>query len=279
MLLAGIIFSIAIVTFFSIYNFKKEINRATRENLVLETNTIVKMLSRESVLKREKVATNIKVAHDLLYSNDFKVTNQTFNCQVTNQVTKNKCLTDLKKWYWNGKEIYNHNFFVDKAFSLFGGTITVFQRCDSGFVRISTNVLTNDSMRAVGTFIPNNSPVAKTIITGKSYMGRAFVVNDWYITAYEPILRDNKVIGMFYVGDKEKDLEVFRKILSSIHIGKTGQVFVLDEKGGIIIEPSQDISYFHSSGLTNKIIEQKNGFFQFHACIHKCHGSSAYSSH
>jgi len=263
LLLIGIIISITVVTWFSIYNFNKEINHALRENLVLETNTIVKMLSRESVLKREKVKTNIKVAHDLLYSNKFEISEKPFTCIITNQFTKNKCRVVLKKWYWNSKELYNSDQYVDKAFSLFEGTITVFQKCDSGYVRISTNVLNNDSSRAIRTYIPNNSPVARTINCGMQYMGRAFVVNDWYITAYEPIFQQNKVVGMLYVGDKEKDLDVFRKILNDIHIGKTGLVFVFDEKGEIIIKPKIDISYFESQGLLDKIKRMKNGFFEF----------------
>jgi len=263
LLLIGIIISIAIVTWFSIYNFKKGLNSTTRENLILETNTIVKMLSRESVLKREKVKTNIKVAHELLYNQNFEISEKPFTCVITNQFTKNKCNVVLKKWYWNGNELFNNNKYIDKAFGLFGGTITVFQKCDSGFVRISTNVLNNDSLRAVKTFIPNNSPVAITINNGKPYMGRAFVVNNWYITAYEPIFHQNKVVGMLYVGDKEKDLEVFRKILNNIHIGKTGHVFVFNENGEIIINPLADIYYLKSQGLIDKIIKIKNGFIEF----------------
>ncbi|MFQ6061756.1 MAG: cache domain-containing protein [Methanosarcinales archaeon] len=40
---------------------------------------------------------------------------------------------------------------------------------------------------------------------GKAWIDRAFVVNDWYITAYEPIRNiDNKIIGILYVGMLEK---------------------------------------------------------------------------
>ena len=76
------------------------------------------------------------------------------------------------------------------------GAVTIFQ----SDVRIATNVLKSDGQRAVGTRMSRE--VFDSVIVGdKPWNGRAFVVNDWYITAYEPI-RDpsGRVIGSLYVG-------------------------------------------------------------------------------
>lgn len=80
------------------------------------------------------------------------------------------------------------------------GTATIFQND----VRISTNVLNTDGSRAIGTRI--SADVYEQVIgKGKQWVGRAYVVNAWYITAYEPI-RDpnNKIIGILYVGILEQ---------------------------------------------------------------------------
>ncbi|GMU20538.1 MAG: hypothetical protein AMXMBFR13_06350 [Phycisphaerae bacterium] len=76
------------------------------------------------------------------------------------------------------------------------GTATIFQ----GDLRISTNVLTAAGERAVGTRMPRE--VAQTVLVeGATYNAPAFAVNDWYITAYEPIRDPNdRVIGALYVG-------------------------------------------------------------------------------
>ena len=70
-------------------------------------------------------------------------------------------------------------------------------------LRISTNVKKLDGNRAIGTRV--SIPVYNTVLKdGKTYFGRAFVVNGWYITAYEPIYDINKkVIGILYVGTPE----------------------------------------------------------------------------
>jgi two-component system NtrC family sensor kinase len=86
------------------------------------------------------------------------------------------------------------------------GTATIFQ----DDVRISTNVENEDGNRALGTRVTEevyNQVVGK----GQPWIGRAYVVNAWYITAYEPI-RDiaGKIIGILYVGvleEKYKDIQ------------------------------------------------------------------------
>jgi two-component system NtrC family sensor kinase len=76
------------------------------------------------------------------------------------------------------------------------GVATIFQ----GGVRISTNVMTKDNKRAVGTML-SKEVYDRVIVEGKDWVGRAFVVNDWYITTYTPIYDINKtLIGALYVG-------------------------------------------------------------------------------
>jgi len=80
-----------------------------------------------------------------------------------------------------------------------------------GGVRISTNVMTRDNQRAVGTIV-SKEVYDQVIGQGKDWIGSAFVVNDWYISSYTPIWDiDNKIIGMFYTGileAKYRDMKI-----------------------------------------------------------------------
>ena len=80
------------------------------------------------------------------------------------------------------------------------GTATIFQND----LRISTNVKNEKGERAIGTLL--SEEVKKAVLDeGKAWLARAFVVNDWYITAYEPIKNvESKIIGILYVGMLEK---------------------------------------------------------------------------
>ena len=76
------------------------------------------------------------------------------------------------------------------------GTATIFQ----DDVRISTNVRNEDGSRAIATRI-QEEVYNRVVGEGRPWIGRAYVVNSWYITAYEPI-RDpsGRIIGILYVG-------------------------------------------------------------------------------
>ncbi len=80
------------------------------------------------------------------------------------------------------------------------GTATIFQ----DDVRISTNVYNEDGSRAIGTRIAEDV-YNQVVIEGKPWLGRAYVVNNWYISAYEPIYGyDGTIKGILYVGILEQ---------------------------------------------------------------------------
>ncbi|NJK95219.1 MAG: hypothetical protein HC905_10165 [Bacteroidales bacterium] len=102
---------------------------------------------------------------------------------------------------------------VDKISEITNVKTTLFQKMEHGYLRIATTVLNLDGSRAVNTFIPNDSPVVKAIENGSDYFGRAYVVNDWYLTAYRPIKIDGNLVGMLFVGMPEKDMKTLGEIL------------------------------------------------------------------
>ncbi|MBM4271588.1 MAG: hypothetical protein FJ139_05445 [Deltaproteobacteria bacterium] len=76
------------------------------------------------------------------------------------------------------------------------GVATIFQ----GGVRIATNVMTKENRRATGTTL-SKEVYDRVILEGRDWVGRAFVVDDWYITTYTPIHdMNNNLVGILYVG-------------------------------------------------------------------------------
>jgi len=98
------------------------------------------------------------------------------------------------------------------------GTATLFQ----DDLRISTNVMDDKGNRAVGTRVSREVNEA-VLRRGQPYLGRAFVVTAWYITAYEPI-RDieGRTIGMLYVGMLEKPYIDLRNRVMATFTGLAG---------------------------------------------------------
>lgn len=77
--------------------------------------------------------------------------------------------------------------------------------------RIATTVLLDNGNRAIGTRV-SREVADRVLDNGQCWVDRAFVVKDWYLTAYDPI-RDSqgRVIGMVYVGALERPYQDLRK--------------------------------------------------------------------
>jgi len=189
---------------------------------------------------------------------------QTIEMTITNQITKQTervRIPTLKI----GSMVINNNFeLVDKVQATVGGTATIFQVLPGKLLRVSTNVKKLDGSRAVGTYIPSSSPVYQTVMSGKTFRGRAFVVNAWYLTAYKP-LRDpsGKIVAVIYVGRKIMTPELV-SLLRKFNIKGKGEITVFNSKGEILYHPDQlsrtNITEFEFGQKMLKIKEGKLDF-------------------
>ena len=184
-------------------------------NVLEEYGTPVISASNKMVLINEekeqqiqsKVKSDLYIANTITYSaGDPEIsTKKTITVDAQNQITKKISKIDIPLLTIGGQKIAFNYEIVDRVKETAGvETATIFQLIPQGLLRISTNVKKLDGSRAVGTYIPTDSKVYKTVMRKETFFGRAFVVNAWYKTAYEPIMDDQgQVIGVLYVGVKE----------------------------------------------------------------------------
>jgi len=101
-----------------------------------------------------------------------------------------------------GDYLINGNYELpDKVKELFGGTATIFM----GEKRVSTNMITPEGVRAVGTVL-EGPPRDALFREGKPYRGDAVIFGIPYFTAYDPIRNEaGEVIGALYVGVKKRE--------------------------------------------------------------------------
>jgi two-component system NtrC family sensor kinase len=94
------------------------------------------------------------------------------------------------------------------------GTATIFLKD----LRITTNVRNINGERAIGTRV-SEEVYDRVLVNGKPWIGRAFVVNDWFITAYEPIKDINgQIIGIIYVGMLEAPYVYLKNSVVSVFV-------------------------------------------------------------
>ena len=90
-------------------------------------------------------------------------------------------------------------------------------------VRITTNVRLFQDQRAIGTRV-SQTVRDRVLGQGQTWLDRAFVVNDWYVSAYDPLLdASGQRIGMLYVGYLESPFRLVRLAM----IGIMGLIFLV----------------------------------------------------
>ena len=200
---------------------------------------------------QENVNKGLLVTRDVLNRlGAVNLDSESVSWKVTNQYTKDTSTQQLPRmlvgdrWLGQNRQASTTSPVVDEVRSLIGGTATIFQRMNEkgDMLRVCTNVMKTDGTRAVGTYIPavnpdgKPNPVVAQVLSGKTFRGRAFVVDRWYLTAYEPIKSaTGEVVGISYFGVPMESAQAMRQAITELTFAETGYVFVLDSKGNYVV--------------------------------------------
>lgn len=251
-------------------------------------------------LLEQNVAANVRVALDTATrQGGIRLGEESVTWKATNQFTKDAQEVTLRRVLVGGKwmgQVKDPNApvpLVDQMGSLTGATYTVFQRMNEAgdMLRVATNVINKEGQRGTGTYIPaigadgTPNPVVASLLKGESYVGTAFVVNQWYVTAYAPVRSaSGEVIGAVYSGVPETGVESLRTGISGVKVGDTGFMFSAfnagSDAGKFALAPDGHEDYGDALALQDakgepwmktvleKSVELKDGeFAQFHDTI------------
>lgn len=236
---------LAVASLLSLNKFTESLKGAYESDLAHIITNIHAMCKAQQELLQKKLTADLQIARQILYEHGKLppiASTRVAEMEVEDQFTREKIKVLIPLWLIRGKPLLQDHTIVDRVQELVGGTCTIFQRIEGDrLLRVSTNVLRADGTRAIGTYLPPTSEVTKTILKGETYRGRAFVVNAWYITAYEPILNDRgEVIGALYVGIPEQSAVSLKSAIKSIKIGKTGYAYIMDSSGNLVVHPAKE---------------------------------------
>ena len=196
----------------AVYGDSMEDNSLVRYALNGETVSSVEIMTREELLKesellaeqaymeftptpkakprldKESTSGMVLVAAAPIYADDGNLVGVLYGADLINRDYK---IVDMIK-----DALFKNEEYEDRDV----GTVTIFQED----FRISTNVLTYRQERAITTRVSQEVNEA-VLERGESWNDRAFVVNAWYVTAYEPIRNfEGDIIGILYVGILEQ---------------------------------------------------------------------------
>lgn len=203
------------------------------------TQGLADMLNVANFLTQQSGGFQVNNAHEIEWSIINPQTKQTSNIKLPEILIGNEPLEQ------------NHSFskktpIIDTLKDLLGGAISIYQKINNtgDMLRIATTISTLSHERAIGTPLNaintagNPDPIISTLMEGQQFRGSAYLFDDWYLTAFEPIKnKNNEVIGAIAVGIRQKNLESLTKAIEEITIGLNGYVWIIKGTGtGDIID-------------------------------------------
>ncbi len=230
---------------------EKESLRLAQEDFQHIIDSIYTLAESHQEVTDRNITSALKVAGEVLENmGGISFSDETVEWEMVNQYTKkthSKSLPGMNAGNdWLGRTFASEKAVpvVDKVSDLLGVTCTIFQRVNEkgDMLRVATSVIKKNGKRAIGTYIPATNPdgapnpVIAAVLSGKTFRGRAYVVNAWYITAYEPI-RDagGRIVGVLYAGIPQENVSSLRKAIMNVKVGKTGYAYVIDSTGSYAI--------------------------------------------
>ncbi|NCB11549.1 MAG: methyl-accepting chemotaxis protein [Erysipelotrichia bacterium] len=198
-------------------NFITKDVKTTFQDRVLDIKATFEVLNesiKESVLSVSNVLSSELNNVEIDYSNKIDV-----NGIKTSSLTS------------NGVILNNNNSIIDKFTQTTGAVATIFVKQDDGFFRIATSLYKEDGSRAIGTFLAKDSQAFSKISNKERYLGIAELFGKKYMTVYEPVIKDNEVIGILFVAyNFDKLYKILESKLERIKFGDKGYLYTIDSK-------------------------------------------------
>jgi methyl-accepting chemotaxis protein len=218
---------------------------AMLENL----NNIEEMVNLEVTSNQKKLIVDINLA--TLYLNSLGKIEEQKNefVQIQNYT--------LNKWKIDDITVQENYEIIEQIHNMGIENTTIFQKTNAGYVRITTNVKNADSTLAIGTILNFESPVVQSIEKGQRYSGRAWVIDRWCATIYDPIYIDGQIKGILFVGATEINYPALCNLFAQKKYLGSGYPYIANSQGIITAHPnssgtniSQDI--FFKDMVSNK---------------------------
>ncbi|WP_419780535.1 Cache 3/Cache 2 fusion domain-containing protein [Maridesulfovibrio sp.] len=232
--------TIVFMTGINLYKVQGSLHWLGQTSMKSIADSVHALMEIQNEILLDKVKADIDTLDKKIFSLGFPKLNKRrpIEATITNQSTKQSEKVTYPSLEFGGIEVNGKFDIVDDLQKEIGGTATIFEVLPGKLLRISTNVMKLDGNRATGTYIPESSPVYKTVMSGKTYYGMAYVVNAWYITAYKPLedLRGN-VVSVIYVGRKIIT-EAFKKSVLASNVGGKGYATIFNRNGDVLLHPT-----------------------------------------
>ncbi len=232
------------VSFLSLNRFDSALRRAAEQDLEHLVQNMYSMCSLQEEMVQRELDRKMALARMLLLGDARQVqadSSRPIRFVLRDPEAQELMSIEVPSWKLDGAWVNLDPDFIDRVGELIGGICTIFHVSETGeLLRIATNLKDKQGSRAIGTFLPRESAVSMMLARGQPFKGRSLVLEEWYITVYEPVLdQDQRVLGALGVGVREPALSLKTQV-KDIRVGYTGYAYIMDSQGVLKVHPVKE---------------------------------------
>ncbi len=255
--------TLVITSWNSLYMAKKGLMTLGEKGIIATHKAVYDSIDEEYKSLEQKLTGNTEFFSLMLKTGGgvFLNTSTVFREKVKNQTNGEISSVEIPEMSRKGIPLWKDTHLVDNIKQKTGAEATLFQFVDNKLIRIATTIK-KEGQRVIGTYLPSSSPVFQAIAGGRSFIGKAKVVGEDFMTSYAP-LKDNqgKIIGAIFIGEAVLSPEI-RHTLQRCKIGK-GYFFAYNPEGLIVEHPS--VKGKNIFELSSAFKDIKDGFIVYTA--------------
>jgi hypothetical protein len=202
---------------------KKDLILELEKNLKTETNSYYRTVQLYNDTLEENAVTLLTI-----FKKSFR------NIQTRNNDDTTKIDGIITKNIYNGFARLNSDFHpVDLFTEQTGAVASVYVKDNDEYINVTSSLIKKDGKRNLLEKITSqDSKKFAALEKRENYVSLESIDGESYISAYTPIIENDKIIGALFIGYKfTNGLKSIKKKLKEVVIGKTGSIFVINSKG------------------------------------------------
>jgi hypothetical protein len=170
---------------------------------------------------------------------------------------------NIPKWEVDGVELLNNFSMVDELKKITKADFSIYQKCEQGYVNVSSTYINTSGERMLGDIILNSSPITRAIESGNQYSGRFHGKSAWFTSSYNRIEFDGKTQGIYFVGIRERLGTALKTIFEKRKYFKSGHPFIIAENGDLLVHPLRTNEDLSKTNLYKSIIRKGKSYNNF----------------
>lgn len=224
----------------------KQINRYLERYV-----NIIKIHDNANVQKlttSERVASNFFNENNLIYEDKTETLDIEAiieNTSITNKFAVNKLFCEKQL-------IYNNTSIPERITHITGGYLSLWQKIDDGYIRISSNLPEAITVGSYPVFIHNSSLIVQNVERGEKYFSHDIQDNELRLSVYKPLYLNKNVKGIIQITINRGLSAQLNKVFLQNEFYSENKAFYLTKDGTSIINTMLS-NEFESNDIFHKI--------------------------